>query len=671
MQNLHAFEYQIDTMTLEKKTVKERILDPPSYYKLQTLYRYVTGRELQNAHRSSNDVDATIAIIQHEVFWKERATNTRVINRDKLVGVSEIVAEDNDNDSDTEHESDLEDDVVHSEEEEEVTTRDKNDCMIGWRQDTPYHGVGVKQRFLSVISRIDTRLVKGMSNVGLQVSPNSFNSPIKAWRHIFTDALLNKIVIYTNDYGGENCSHWQSITKYDLTDFFSILFITSIQKRKDRSHHWFSEDKLLENHIVKRVMSGNKFHRLLRYLHVCDMYAQPNTNDPYYGPTYKIKEMSQYMERRYKTCFVPGMELSLDETLIRSFGRIKFKVRIITKSERHGIKVYVITDALTAYVLKVIFYTGKYTYHRLPDNEDVKKTVRVVKELCSDFRGSHRIIYIDRFYTSISLMNALDEMKLYVTGTVMKNRIPKELVMKRASRQYKDMGRGECNIHTYEYKTPDDERITYGLVCWKDRDLVYALTNNCDTTKREKCYRRTSLGRICIDRPTVIGEYNEHMGGVDLADMRRLHCNSTIMGIHRWWLNLFFYMLDVGTSNSLVLYRESGGMDTNIVEFKKKLVLNFVGTRIEDIERPIVEHQLVRMCDNSRLGCAYCSLFCFDKRTRYKCQSCDVPLCSVGSGRSEFDCFSLEHENEQIRTAVIRRYDGMRTKANKKKRLIL
>jgi hypothetical protein len=29
------------------------------------------------------------------------------------------------------------------------------------------------------------------------------------------------------------------------------------------------------------------------------------------------------------------------------------------------------------------------------------------------------------------------------------------------------------------------------------------------------------------------------MGGVDLVDMRRLHCNLTIMGQNQWWLKLF------------------------------------------------------------------------------------------------------------------------------------
>jgi hypothetical protein len=54
------------------------------------------------------------------------------------------------------------------------------------------------------------------------------------------------------------------------------------------------------------------------------------------------------MEWRFNKCFIPGENLSLDESLLREFGWIKFKVRIITKSAQYGIKLYVLTNATTA-----------------------------------------------------------------------------------------------------------------------------------------------------------------------------------------------------------------------------------------------------------------------------------------------------------------------------------
>ena len=191
---------------------------------------------------------------------------------------------------------------------------------------------------------------------------------------------------------------------------------------------------------MKRIMSGKKFSILLRYLHVCSLQTPEGETE--YDPAYKVAELRDYLQVRYERLFVPGRQLSLDETLVRTFGRVKFKVRIISKSARYGIKIYVLTDSETAFVLKVIFYTGKFTYNESLNQQD-KKTVQVVKNLVRHLEGTHRTVYIDRFYTSIELLKELQKMDLYVTGTLMRNRLPKELTIAKTSREYKSMNRGD------------------------------------------------------------------------------------------------------------------------------------------------------------------------------------------------------------------------------------
>jgi hypothetical protein len=88
--------------------------------------------------------------------------------------------------------------------------------------------------------------------------------------------------------------------------------------------------------LIKKIMSGRKFFTMLRYLHCCSMDSVPVGDD--YDPTYKVKEMKDYLEDCYNQLFIPGQQMSLDETLIRAFGRIKFKV--CTKAARYRIKLY-------------------------------------------------------------------------------------------------------------------------------------------------------------------------------------------------------------------------------------------------------------------------------------------------------------------------------------------
>jgi hypothetical protein len=163
------------------------------------------------------------------------------------------------------------------------------------------------------------------------------------------------------------------------------------------------------------------------------------------------------------------------------------------------------------------------------------------------------------------------------------------------------------------------------------------------------------------------------MGGVDLADMRRLHCNLTIMGQNRWWLKLFFYILDVGTSNALVLYNESarirlgetGGKYSpmNVVQFKMELIVKLVGKTMDDLFRGDnmdADHTPIRIEGNIRHRCAYCAIFTRTRRTRYKCKSCGIPFCSIGNGRVEDDCFTLAHESEKMRQVACNKYEQMK-----------
>lgn len=308
----------------------------------------------------------------------------------------------------------------------------------------------MEEKYLEVLRGCTTRNVEGREiNTGprLKISRNSVNSPIKAWRYIFTDVLLHKIVDYTNDYGNEKCSKWQDITVQDLKEFIAVLFIAGIQKRKDKTTNWWSDDPYLEFPLVKKIMSGRKFHTILRYLHVCDMRRQPSIDSPSYTPMYKVQELADYLAHRYNLAFDAGLSLSLDESAL---GRIKFKVRIVTKAARYGIKIYVLADAETSFVLRVLVYTGQYTYNsnsELVSEDNTKKTVKVCKELCNDFKGSHRVVYVDRFYTSLELVKELEQMGLYVTGTCMSNRIPEKLRISKRSKTFKEMQRGDHVTH--------------------------------------------------------------------------------------------------------------------------------------------------------------------------------------------------------------------------------
>jgi len=136
------------------------------------------------------------------------------------------------------------------------------------------------------------------------------------------------------------------------------------------------------------------------------------------------------------------------------------------------------------------------------------------------------------------------------------------------------------------------------------------------------------------------------------------------------------------TSNALVLYNEQLKLRTeegptkklNISQFKMQLVVDLVGKPITDLsdgacEHP-QEHVAIPIENNVRSRCTYCALMSRTRRTRYQCVVCGVPLCAMGSGKVENDCFSQAHETEDRRQMVLNKYSEMQRKNNNPKKII-
>lgn len=650
--------YTLDTLHIARDVFSNATITKPTNNKLATLFQFFNGNQLEGNHRALEDVKALYTVLRQPILWNRRSAHVK-FHKERLT-LPLLPANDSDNDSGSESSA-----TAEPEQERDVGDDNSSDEDIAALGDYWHIGDFFPPRDPQELfeEHFTSTNRSGRMKTGLQVPPTYANSPIKAWRLIFTNTILEKIVKHTNAYGDLNAGPdiWTAIDKKDLTDFFSVLFLMGVQKRKDKPSNWFSNNPFLESRVAKRIISGRRFGLILRYLHCCDPAETGINGNGEYDPSYKVGELMRALEVRWNIVFVPGQQLSLDETLLRAFGRMKFKVRIISKSARYGIKLYVVTDARTSYVMKVLVYTGKFTYQE-STSESEKKTVQVVQQLVEPFRGSFRTVYVDRFYTSVDLIKELHEMKLFVTGTILSNRIPKNVTIAKSSIQFRRMERGDAVKHVFHYRDKNGDTQKAGLVLWKDRNIVYSITNDTTTSTMDTCTRRGQGGLVEIRRPTVISKYNMYMGGVDVADMRRLHCSSTIMGQNRWWLKLFFYLLDVGTSNALVAYNEAmkdKQAPLNIVEFKTRLVESLVGHKLKDSardEEKFVEHTMVKIADSNRQKCSYCALTGAHSRTRYMCEGCGVPFCSIGSGKTAKDCFALAHDNEQIREICIEKY---------------
>ena len=77
--------------------------------------------------------------------------------------------------------------------------------------------------------------------------------------------------------------------KSDLIDFLSVILVASIIKLNAQPSQWFSEYPIIGHDVIKRIMSGSKLLRVLRYLHVCEMNKQVSSENPQYIFIFKGK----------------------------------------------------------------------------------------------------------------------------------------------------------------------------------------------------------------------------------------------------------------------------------------------------------------------------------------------------------------------------------------------
>ena len=244
--------------------------------------------------------------------------------------------------------------------------------------------------------------------------------------------------------------------------------------------------------------------------------------------------------------------------------------------------------------------------------------------------------------------------------------------MDKKSAVYRAMKRGDFLKSKFMFRTADGDEAAAGLVSWRDGNMVYCLSNDCNNFESDECRRRVDGGILTVPRPISIARYNKSMGGVDLADQKRMQCSSMIMGIDRWWLKLFFYMLDVGTGNALVLYNEqlkiraegSEYREMNTVQFKMKLVEDLTRKSMDELFGNFVTddeetHVCVPIPNGGRARCAYCALMGRKPRTRFMCAECGVPLCSMGNGRVNCDYFTEAHKTKEIVAMVLNKHHEM------------
>lgn len=148
-----------------------------------------------------SDVKALYAVFLSKLFWNARKDSVKMfLSREPVVPLPANDSDASDSDSDDESVEDRDRATTEQAQDDNIPIEEEAQEIAGdfWekRDFTP-----TEIPMEKFTHHFTSKSRSGVVRTGLLIAPAMANSPIKAWRLIFTARILERIVKHTNKYG--------------------------------------------------------------------------------------------------------------------------------------------------------------------------------------------------------------------------------------------------------------------------------------------------------------------------------------------------------------------------------------------------------------------------------------------------------------------------------------
>lgn len=479
----------------------------------------------------------------------------------------------------------------------------------------------------------------------LKVQTNK-NRPLEFFQNLFPLELQERIVINTNLYAKQqNSKNYKDITSKELCAFLGMTIMMGLCPLSNIELYW-STDDFYKHKEISQIMTCKRYKKILENLHVCNNDDAIPRHLPGHDKLFKVREMMNILNHTFTENASQSQRQSIDESMIKFKGRSTLKQYMPAKPIKRGYKVWARCDAKTGYLYEFNIYTGRDNTDCTSIN-DAGLGYKVVTSLCKNV-PANTLIAIDRFFSSLPLLETLHSKGIYCVGTFIANRKGIPLSIKETPRKAEKLAPGEF---MYEYSHPTS------VIRWHDKKDVLVMSNAFDPRRVEIIKRTQKDGsKKEIYCPQAICEYTKTMGGVDLFDHLK---SSYTLGrrSRKNWLRIFWYLFEAAVINSYILYKQSK-MDCAHSDFRlmlsRALINGFCSRKRKATifknknggnfgvpsEIRLANVGLHMPIPSTSKRCKYCSTKAVPKRSSYTCKICKVPICI-------YPCFENFHQGVQ------------------------
>lgn len=195
-------------------------------------------------------------------------------------------------------------------------------------------------------------------------------TPVEFFHLFVTDSMLQNIVDQVNIYAQQfidatnlpprsRANLWSKSSHNidELKQFLALIIVMGIIHYPCVEDYW-ARSWPFANNTFTDILKRDRFTLILRFFHLNDNAQYIPKGQPGHDPLYKIRPFMDALIQHFQKMYVPGRELSLDESMIGFKGRLGFVQYMPKKPTKWGLKAFVLTDSVTGYALNWKLYTG-------------------------------------------------------------------------------------------------------------------------------------------------------------------------------------------------------------------------------------------------------------------------------------------------------------------------
>lgn len=391
------------------------------------------------------------------------------------------------------------------------------------------------------------------------------DEPIQYFDTLCTSQLLELLKDCSNEYGeNEKTSaagrksrkiSWKPVTCQELKLFFGLIFHMGFVKLNRFNDYW-KNDEYFNQTIFRKAMSRNRFMLILRML--CVYVGQVTCSYD------KVKNIIDYFNEKMISLYYPTQKITIDESMMLWRGRLTFRQYMKGKRHKYGLKFYALADQLGV-IMKLHLYGGASDY-LVGGKNHVQK---VVDHLLSNFINVGHHLFIDNFYTSVSLVEKLYASKTFCTGTLRQKRKnnPREIELSK-------LKKGElCIVH----------KNNICVLKWKDQREIRVISSKYNGNLEHTRNRRGTLKL----KPQMVIKYNKSMKAIDRHDQMLSYYSCEHKSI-RWYKKVILHVMQILLVNSFFLYNKCSSKKLTLYDFRLSVIKSIVEPHLpSELQMPL------------------------------------------------------------------------------------